>query len=424
MIRHIVGAILALSAYALGTTWADAVTVNVEISTEGEPVPGTTITFETDGGEDIPIELTELTEELEPSPEFESSQPATSEPVTSNETPDETPALEETDTAGVTPGRGFKVELPDTVVGTGVVVVVRKDDELIKREAVTVEEDSPDIAIEAYDPADAELGIDFSQPKTCGRGERCDYEIAVTNKGNGIYTGPLFLAGQLHGTVAEPNSEEEWWCGSSGGGRQFCLVHASLEPGASKRWTVSAQLPKRIAQSASNCLEIRKLDEGPSGRADPLVQAVQAGLAAKGVGTGLPDGIVGPATKAAMAKYIEQVELEPSADDQAAVFEALFALSPARLARLEVSTGEDCETLDLTPQPQTVTREPKGKSTASKKSGSKPKSSGTKPTPSETSKRERRKRGMDAAIGVGIGIGTGLATKGSKKSSGHHRYRD
>ncbi|HUS95208.1 MAG TPA: hypothetical protein VMX97_00550, partial [Hyphomicrobiaceae bacterium] len=112
MIRHIIGAILALSAFAWATTWAEAVTVNVEISTEGEPVPGTTITFETDDGEDIPIELTELTEELEPSPEFESSQPATSEPVTSNKTPDETPALEETDTAGVTPGRGFKVELP------------------------------------------------------------------------------------------------------------------------------------------------------------------------------------------------------------------------------------------------------------------------------------------------------------------------
>ncbi len=422
MIRYSFGAILASLSLVFAPTWAEAVIVNIEISTEGEPVPGTIITFETEEGEEIPpIEVTELTEEPGSPPELETpleSQPAVPT-ASSAETEDATPA-EETNVTDVTSGSGTKLELPDTFVGKGVVVVVRKDDTLIKREPITLEEGSSDIDIEAYDPADAELGIDFSQPKQCQRGERCDYEIAVTNEGNGIYTGPLFLGGQLHGTLAEPDGEEEWWCRNAGGGRQFCFIQASLEPGASKTWTLSAQLPKRISQSANNCLEIRKLDEGPSGRTDPLVQAVQAGLAAKGISTGRPDGVAGPATRAAMAKYIDQAGLEPSAD-QAAVFESLFGLSLGRHARLEVSTGKDCENLNLTPQPQTVTKEPKGKSTASKKSGTTSKSSSSNTTSSEARKKERRKRALSTGIGIGIGIGIGAATKGSNKSGRHNR---
>ena len=419
MIRHIVGAILALSAYAWATTLAQAVIVNIEISTEGEPVPGTTITFETEDGEEIPpIELTELTEEPEPAPDSQSS-----EPGTSDETQDETPAREETDTAGVTPDRGFKVRLPDTMLGKKVVIIVRKDDELIKREPVTMDEEKPDIAIEAYDPADTELGIDLSQPEKCERGQKCDYQIAVTNNGDGIYTGPLFLTGKLYGKAAEPADESEWLCRDAGSGQQICLNRVSLEPGGSQSWTISAQLPKRISKGASNCLEIRTLDEEPSGRSDPLVQAVQVGLATKGINAGRPDGVAGPTTRAAIAKFIEREGLEPSAN-QSDVFETLFGLSPARLARLGISTANDCEKLDLTPQPQTVTKEPKGKSTASKKSGTTSKSSSSKTTSSEARKKERRKRALSTGIGIGIGIGSGMATKGSKKNSGQHRYRD
>ena len=112
--------------------------------------------------------------------------------------------------------------------------------------------------------------------------------------------------------------------------------------------------------------------------------------------------------------------METSAD-QAAVFESLFGLSPARLARLEVATGKDCKKLDLKPQPKTVTREPKGKSTTSKKSGTTSKTSSKKTSTTDTQKKERRKRALGTAIGIGVGIGAGMATQGSSKSGKHHR---
>jgi hypothetical protein len=413
MIKRSTGIILGFCAYAWATTSAGAVVVDIDVRTEGEPVPGATISFETQEGEEIPpIELTELTEEPEPSSKSE-----TPEPAVSGQPQGEQAEEASVPQAGVEPGavegprEGFRVQLPDTILGKDMVVLVHKDDKLIKRETVTVDKDSSAIAIEAYDPADAELDFDLSQPKTCRRGDECDYQIAITNKGDGIYVGPLFLIGQLYGTVVEAADKNEWWCRYAGGGRQICLTYASLEPGGSQNWTVSARLPKRVSQNASNCLEISTLGEAPRGRSEPLVQAIQAGLATKGIDAGRPDGVMGPTTQAAVAQFVQKEGLEASTN-QNGVFDALFGLSPERLARLGLSKAKDCEKLALMSEPRTVSKEPKGKPSVSKQPG-------PKHTVTESQKKERRKRALGTAIGVGIGIGAGIATH---KGGGHERH--
>ncbi|WP_319498541.1 peptidoglycan-binding domain-containing protein [uncultured Cohaesibacter sp.] len=54
--------------------------------------------------------------------------------------------------------------------------------------------------IEALDPADAHIDLVIGQDeRTCRSGKSCAFSISVSNTGNGIYEGPVFIEGALQG---------------------------------------------------------------------------------------------------------------------------------------------------------------------------------------------------------------------------------
>ncbi|MEM9472319.1 MAG: hypothetical protein AAGA00_10180 [Pseudomonadota bacterium] len=416
---------LLVSAGMLLAPPAHAVIVDIDIQTEGEPVPGASISFRTPDGEEVPdIQVTAVPEEPEQVEEEEPGRVVELDipPVrVSDDKPEtERPEKEREPQADPTPKRPDKpkpgrhrVELPDELIGRELVVVVTKGEEVVKRDPVKVERDTSRIAVEAYDPVDARLSIKLAQGKKCRRGKTCNYKLEVQNEGEGIYKGPLFLTGVLHGTVLGSGEPDDWRCLYSGRGKQICHSQVSLQPGDRKTWILGSRLPRRMSQRASNCLAIDVFDQQATGRVDPLLMAVQLGLAGQGLKVGRPDGIDGPKTQAALRRFVEQDGYE-GGDDLSDVFTALYGLSPARLARLGISGRKHCKRVALYAAPK---------------------------KPKRVSKTKRRRPQYrddgdfddyddyddydeyDRRPNIGVGIGLGLLHHGLQRGRGHRRGR-
>lgn len=386
---------------------ANAVTVDIDIKTEGEPVPGASISFQTPGGEEVPvIQLTAITGEEDPETEVSKDIPPASEPDDTNgtnRTDDADKTENETGRGDDEPnGGGYRVEVPDDFIGQELVIVVSKDDEVVKKDPVRVSRDTSRVSIEAYDPIDAGLSIQLSQPQKCKRGRKCEYGWEVHNRGDGIYKGPLFLTGVLHGRLSESDDKGDWRCAYSGRGKQICHNQVSLEPGAKQTWSLAFVLPRRISRRASNCLQIDVFDEEASGRVNPLLMVVQMGLAERGFRAGRPDGVMGPRTVAAMQQFADSSD-EEIADDLPGMFRSLFGISPDRLARLGISGGRNCQRVALISPPRAT---------------------------SKTRRRRSQQRDYDddddynPAVGIGIGVGLGILNNRLHRGRRHDRRRE
>lgn len=364
--------VLAMSVGMMLAMPAAAVIVDIDIETEGEPVPGASISFRTPDGKDVPdIQVTAVPEEPEEVEEDEPGRVVELDipPVRVDEEKPETKRPEkERDPQRETdpdkpdkprPGR-YRVDLPDELIGRELVVVVTRDDEVVKRDPVKVEQDTSRIAVEAYDPVDASLSIKLAQDKKCRRGKTCNYKLEVRNDGAGIYKGPLFLTGVLHGAVRKPGKQDGWQCAYSGRGKQICHSQVALQPGAAQSWTLGARLPGRMSQKSSNCLEIDVFSQEVTGRVNPLLMAVQLGLAGRGHKVGRPDGIMGPKTAAALRQFTEQDGYEGT-EELNDVFKALYGLTPARLGRLGISSRKHCKRVALYAPPKRAKRVTKAK---------------------------------------------------------------
>ena len=410
----------ALAAGILLAGPARAVTVDIDITREGEPVPGITITLETPDGTEIPtgdlaLELDDPDEATATSPQETAAEEEPPASVAEEEV-DEPPvtATAEDAPAEVPSGR-IALVVPDDAVGRDLLLVLREDGKVVKREPVRIVPDQPALAIEAYDPADARLSLEITQDKACRAGETCRFDVHLRNDGSGIYTGPLFLTGTLHGTVADGSELD---CLPSGAGRHLCHGNVALEPGTTLSRRLDLRLPRGLSRRAPNCLEIARLDEGPAGRADPLVRAVQMALATPGNDVGRPDGILGPRTQAAVDAYRETQGLDPEVGlDE--VYAALYGAPPRRLARLGLGTARHCAAVALVaepkpqPQPRTV-----------RSVDPKPRKAKEAVETSAQRRQARRQRSVDPADildnpAVRIGIGIGLGSFGRQRD--HHR---
>lgn len=414
--RRTLSATAVTAALCMMSLPAASVTIDIDVESEGQPVPMIEITFQTPDGETVSeIELVEVPSEPsagggETLTTAESDRPSEGQATEQqqNTTAADKGRTPETTIQSSPPTTPASFEIPDKLIGRDLVIVVRKDEQIIKKQPVTVQRDTSKLKIEALDPADATLSLGLSQPKACKPGQECKYEIAVRNAGSGIYSGPLFLVGELHGTIKMQSDDQTWFCKSAGGAKTICYINTSLQPDEKRSWQVTARLPPRVSQNVRNCLRLDTLDGRTEGSYQPLIQAVQIGLAGKGFGVGRPDGILGPKTKQEIEKYSAQLGLAPDASAEA-VFLALFGMTSDRLARLMLEAQYKCEKLALITPPKKEERisKDRGAKTVKKK----------EERPDRTSN--------DEAVGkaIGIGIGIGLGVLGDRKSGKKHKKK-
>lgn len=352
---------------------AVAVTVEIDLVTEGEPVPEATVTFETVEGE--PIETT-TTQAAEP-------------PAADGTTPAVALVTLLTDEAG-----RLAVELDDEHEGKAVVAVIEKDGKVVKRQPIPATE-SP-TRIEAFDPADALVAVTVTQGEACRAGRDCPFAVAIENQGTGIYEGPLFVELGTPGDWARAAAQAEgWFCAPAGRGGSLCGVQLPLEPGATVRREFSVRLPGHVA-AQSSCAAIRGLAPGAEDRGRRLVAAIQLGLARAGFDAGPADGVLGRRTGAAIEAFLTKAGR--TAESEEALFDIIYGYPLDKVARLGHAARPACERLALVaqPRPRRVTREVDRDRAPPRRGG-----------------------GLDPALGIGIGIGLGIL-----RNQGRHDDHD
>lgn len=174
---------------------------------------------------------------------------------------------------------------------------------------------------------------------------------------------------------------------------------------------MSARLPRRLSQNTNTCLEISRRNEEPAGRSQPLVQAIQIGLASEGISPGRPDGILGSKTQAAIEQFAKREGFDPT-DPLEDVFVSLFGIRPDRLARLGLAKAKDCEKLALVPPPKRKKRISKRR-----------KQRRTYDEDDYDENEAARDEAIDRTIGIGIGIGLGVLGEKMHRDGGKRRHR-
>lgn len=151
--------------------------------------------------------------------------------------------------------------------------------------------DRPDLAVRVR-PAD----------DGCALGQRCRFVFTVINRGNGRFAAPVTIR-----TDARPRrlsliraGGPNWTCNPAGGQLACRHRNASLAPGERSRFTVDAYVPPSIRRPRLRvCAEVDWRRAGAMKARNRVVQQI---LNAEGYDVGRPDGIVGPATRSAIAR--------------------------------------------------------------------------------------------------------------------------
>ncbi|MBL4786727.1 MAG: hypothetical protein JKY49_15025 [Cohaesibacteraceae bacterium] len=368
-------------ALSLGALWilaspVMAVTVNLLIESKGEPVPGAIISFETQDGEPIDAdlffeELVEITAD-EPDPQAAKSTPEIAEIVVDKPIP-------------TAEDGSLTAELSDSFLDQNVVLVIRKDGKLVKRQDLSISNEEKSLRIEAFDPIDAGIAIAIAQDNICRRGKICEIGVRISNDGNGIYEGPLIVSGTLVGNwIKAAQSTDGWFCIKGRRRTTLCLVDVALEPGADIQHIFSVPLPRNIGRNPRNCFAPQIGDETEGGKRT-LLAAIQLGLAMNGFDAGPADGLIGPKTLRALNAYVDVNKLQPEIDQQI-FFEHLFGIPFSDYRRLAVNNDSQCKSLD-------VVRPVVAKSNAG---------SGRNVT---TRARQRSNAIINQGISIGIGLG-------------------
>lgn len=374
-----------------------AVTVDVDVVSNGEPVPGATITFETETGVIVPAASPPSTAVQE------AAKPAQGMPAVST----------------------ISSVLPEDVVGKPLTAVISKDGKVVKRHPVTVTDHQMRVSVEAYDPADAALSLAMERPEGCAAPAGCDLGVVISNDGNGIYEGPVFVSLQMPGLekFILPNSGSWQACAGKKDGGRLCRLDVSLEP--LKR--ISVRLPLHPGESKALpsrvCASLLQIDaEGDTSKS--LMMTLQLGLVLKGADIGPIDGRAGPRTVGAITALGLPAEAEP-AQSRSLAFEKLFGREARVLSRLRVEGDEVCVALLGGASSETARQRPATSTPPKpmKKATANRPTTKQKPKPSKPKASKRSTGGIGLDVEIGIGIGGDLSHH-KKKHKADDEFKD
>ena len=355
---------------------ANAVIVNIDLTSEGEPLPNASVTLETPEGE--PIDVTEKTETPD-TPETDVKQPETTED-----------------------GK-IIIEVDDKHKDKEIVVVIRKDDRIVKKQPVRLRDNDNTISISV--PAISFLMEKTQGKKPCAPGTYCRFEFKVTNTGLNAWNGPLILSDQMPVSVRHNRkTDEDWQCGQGKRGQTLCLVEtASLAPGADIATSLALNMARRTnARNSNNCASVLwPSTHEQLGTHRPTIQILQLAARLRGIKVGKADGVMGPKTRRAFTQLLDESDNPPNEMSVATLFTALGWQAMLK-ARPDLSYARHC--VDIV-----ETKKPRPRVTERRK----------KPRHRKSYSRDERIR-----IPVDVGISIGLGLIGRRHHKKRRRYKE
>jgi hypothetical protein len=202
-------------------------------------------------------------------------------------------------------------------------------------------------------PQGYDLDIDKSGPLQCLGGTRCDFTITLTNRGPGVFSGPVYLWDFMQPNQAPLSgvSGGDWSCYDLGTGIQCLNPALSLGFGQSSSFTLSIDIPSRYPSDVmSNCIAVQWLyDE--TGGIDML--AIQSALTLLGYDLGTVDGVFGPRSRDALAQFQDDNGLPATGEIDETTIALLYPGLVGIAGDLDASNDEDCHDV-TTDRPQPV----------------------------------------------------------------------
>ena len=231
--------------------------------------------------------------------------------------------------------------------------ICAKDDapELVDEQPELVDQ-PPDIAeppIVVAPPADdiPDLEIVKTGPVECIAGDICTFTITVTNRGPGVWSGPVQLFDTLPpGALLVNFNPPDWMCTQAGGAVNCTSAWVVLNPGDVLTLTIDVLIPFGIAGPVDNCVQIAWLP----GR-DPLdpavILAIEQALNAAGYPVGIIDGVLDVVTQNAIRQFQADVGLPITGFPDQAVIDLLFGGSAGMPGDGNPANDLSCATVNI-----------------------------------------------------------------------------
>ena len=450
MIRIAVAAVLALGISLLARP-AEAVVIDTDITSNGEPVGSATIRLETLDGD--PIKL--MAVQKPPKDEGKTAGP----PGDASDKADAMAALL-TDKDGK-----LSALLDDSFKNKTVLVVVAKDGHVLMKKTVELSKDVNQVAIgvpperlamlpkpnagapggaepkqetPAPPPAGSsaapvpersvgppELAIAIGRESECRPGGDCCYRMTVTNAGAGSWRGPISLSDETSFAPAALDIERSrplWWCSQAGQTTTCASAPLTLAKGQSTVLQQCLLLPRRMSSVVRKCVRIIWPGAGGPDADRDLVRLVQIALSQRGHDPGIVDGLMGRKTERSIGEFRKANALAPDGGVDPSLLAALLGDAAAASGDSNSANDGACDEFTLTPGTVDEPQRPRTPSTVDRP---------RRPRPDLTADRPRRsrpppidddddgpppRRGPDIgpSIDIGIGIGMGRVFRGGR----------
>lgn len=224
--------------------------------------------------------------------------------------------------------------------------------ELIEEQGDIVEPPLVDEVPEGNEPPDLEKVK--TGPAQCIEGGICTFTITITNRGPGVWSGPLWELDTLPpgAILFDYRPQPEWVCTQAAGSNLVNCMHdwVTLNPGDSVSLVIDVQLPFGVTGPVDNCIEDVWLPSWDPN--DPaVILVIEQALNGLGYAVGPIDGILDVVTINAIRTFQADNGLPVTGVPDAAVIGLLFGGSAGLGGDGDPTNDRSCHTVNVTPLP-------------------------------------------------------------------------
>lgn len=207
-----------------------------------------------------------------------------------------------------------------------------------------------DEAPEGIEPPDLEKVK--TGPATCVEGSICTFTITITNRGPGVWSGPLWELDTLPpgATLFNYAPQPQWVCTQTGGQASCMHEWVTLNPGEAVSLTMDVQLAVGITGPVDNCIEDVWLPNWDPN--DPaVILVIEQALSGLGYAVGPIDGVLDVVTMNAISAFQADNGLPVTGLPDEAVLGLLFGGSAGLVGDANAANDRACHTVNVTPLP-------------------------------------------------------------------------
>jgi len=163
-------------------------------------------------------------------------------------------------------------------------------------------------------------------PAQCLAGAICTFTVTITNRGPGVWSGPLQATDTLPpgATLWNFNPQPDWTCTQAGGAVNCTSAWLTLNPGDAATLTIDVLLPPGAFGPVENCMQTTWLP-GRDPNDPAVILALEQALNAAGYQVGVIDGVLDVVTQNGIRQLEADNGLPITGVPDQAVLDLIFA---------------------------------------------------------------------------------------------------